>query len=92
MRVSIARAMVTRPRIPLMHEPLAALLICAWMVAFFPIRSGTVIGLRSTDHNLRELFTLYCAMPWQRLRFLLTTWASRRVLGYWHESEIRREH
>ncbi len=141
----------------------AALLICAWIVAFFPILSGTVIGLRSADHNLRDLFSLYRATPWQRLRyllapsalpsfmaalkvagglsligavvaefvagtagkntglasriiessfrneiprmfaalvlvsllgvviFLLTTWASRRVLGHWHESEIRRE-
>ena len=142
----------------------AALLICAWIVAFFPILSGTVIGLRSADHNLRDLFTLYRATPWQRLRYLLapsalpqfmaalkvagglsligavvaefvagaagqntglasriiessfrseiprmfaalvlvsmlgiaifalTSWASRRVLGHWHESEIRREH
>ena len=141
----------------------AALLICAWIVAFFPILSGTVMGLRSADHNLRDLFTLYRATPWQRLRyllapsalpyfmsslkvagglsligavvaefvagaagqntglasriiessfrseiprmfaalvlvsvlgiviFLLTTWLSRRVLGHWHESEIRRE-
>lgn len=141
----------------------AALLICAWIVAFFPILSGTVIGLRSADHNLRDLFTLYRATPWQRLRFLLapsalpyfmaslkvagglaligavvaefvagttgrntglasriiessfrneiprmfaalvlvsllgiaiflfTSWLSRRVLGHWHESEIRRE-
>jgi NitT/TauT family transport system permease protein len=140
-----------------------ALLICAWIVAFFPILSGTVIGLRSADHNLRDLFILYRATPWQRLRYLLapsalpsfmaalkvagglsligavvaefvagaagqntglasriiessfrneiprmfaalvlvsilgvviflaTTWASRRVLGHWHESEIRRE-
>ena len=141
----------------------AALLICAWIVAFFPILSGTVMGLRSADHNLRDLFTLYRATPWQRLRFLLapsalpyfmsslkvagglsligavvaefvagaaghntglasriiessfrseiprmfaalvlvsmlgiaifflTSWLSRRVLGHWHESEIRRE-
>jgi NitT/TauT family transport system permease protein len=141
----------------------AALLICAWIVAFFPILSGTVIGLRSADSNLRDLFTLYRATPWQRLRFLLapsalpffmaalkvagglaligavvaefvagttgtntglasriiessfrneiprmfaalvlvsllgiaifflTSWASRRVLGHWHESELRRE-
>lgn len=48
-----------------------ALLVCAWIVAFFPILSGTVIGLRSADHNLRDLFTLYRATPWQRLRFLL---------------------
>lgn len=141
----------------------AALLICAWIVAFFPILSGTVIGLRSADHNLRDLFTLYRATSWQRLRYLLapsalpsfmaslkvagglsligavvaefvagaagqntglasriiessfrseiprmfaalvlvsalgiaifflTSWLSRRVLGHWHESEIRRE-
>ncbi|WP_045392898.1 ABC transporter permease [Falsirhodobacter sp. alg1] len=146
------------------HSTFAALLICAWIVAFFPILSGTVVGLRSADHNLRDLFTLYRATPWQRLRFLLapsalpqfmsalkvagglsligavvaefvagaagqntglasriiessfrseiprmfaalvlvsllgivifflTSWASRRVLGHWHESELRREH
>jgi NitT/TauT family transport system permease protein len=145
------------------HSTFAALLICAWIVAFFPILSGTVIGLRSADHNLRDLFTLYRATPWQRLRyllapsalpffmaalkvagglaligavvaefvagttgtntglasriiessfrneiprmfaalvlvsllgvliFLMTSWLSRRVLGHWHESEIKRE-
>ena len=146
-----------------MDSTFAALLICAWIVAVFPILSGTVMGLRSADHNLRDLFTLYQATPWQRLRFLLapsalpyfmsslkvagglsligavvaefvagaagqntglasriiessfrseiprmfaalvlvsmlgiaifflTSWLSRRVLGHWHESEIRRE-
>ena len=141
----------------------AALLICAWIVAFFPILSNTVIGLRSADHNLSDLFTMYRATPWQRLRyllapsalpyfmaalkvagglaligavvaefvagtagqntglasriiessfrseiprmfaalvlvsflgiiiFLLTSWASSKVLGHWHESEVRRE-
>jgi len=49
----------------------SALLICAWIVAFFPILSNTVIGLRSADHNLRDLFRLYRASPWQRLRYLL---------------------
>lgn len=140
-----------------------ALLVCAWIVAFFPILSGTVMGLRSADHNLKDLFTLYRATPWQRLRyllapsalpyfmsalrvagglsligavvaefvagaagqntglasriiessfrseiprmfaalvlvsalgiviFLMTSWLSRRVLGHWHESEIRRD-
>ena len=141
----------------------AALLICAWIVAFFPILSNTVIGLRSADHNLSDLFTMYRATRWQRLRyllapsalpyfmaalkvagglaligavvaefvagtagqntglasriiessfrseiprmfaalvlvsflgiiiFLLTSWASSKVLGRWHESEVRRE-
>jgi NitT/TauT family transport system permease protein len=49
----------------------AALLICAWIVAFFPILSNTVIGLRSADHHLKDLFNLYQASPWQRLRWLL---------------------
>jgi NitT/TauT family transport system permease protein len=49
----------------------AALLICAWIVAFFPILSNTVIGLRAADPSLRDLFTLYGALPWQRLRWLL---------------------
>lgn len=53
------------------RDTFSALLICAWIVAFFPILSNTVIGLRSADHNLRDLFKLYRASPWQRLRYLL---------------------
>lgn len=49
----------------------AALLICAWIVAFFPILSNTLVGLRATDPGLRDLFRLYRASPWQRLRWLL---------------------
>ena len=49
----------------------AALLLVAWIVAFFPILSNTVIGLRSADLNLRDLFKLYRASRWQTLRFLL---------------------
>ncbi len=48
----------------------AALLLCAWIVAFFPILSNTVIGLRATEANLRDLFRLYRATPWQRLALL----------------------
>ncbi len=49
----------------------AALLLVAFIVAFFPILSNTVIGLRSADLNLRDLFKLYRASRWQTLRFLL---------------------
>jgi NitT/TauT family transport system permease protein len=48
----------------------AALLLCAWIVAFFPILSNTVVGLRAADANLRDLFALYRATPWQRLALL----------------------
>ena len=44
-----------------------ALLICAWLVAFFPVLSNTTQGLRSTDHNLLNLFELYRASRWQTL-------------------------
>ena len=44
-----------------------ALLIIAWIVAFFPILSNTTLGLRSADHNLRDLFRLYGASRWQVL-------------------------
>jgi NitT/TauT family transport system permease protein len=44
-----------------------ALLICAWIVAFFPILSNTTVGLNSTDRNLVDLFRLYGASPWQVL-------------------------
>jgi NitT/TauT family transport system permease protein len=47
-----------------------SLLICAWIVAFFPILSNTIIGLNSADHNLINLFQLYGATRWQTLRYL----------------------
>jgi NitT/TauT family transport system permease protein len=40
-------------------------------VAFFPILSNTLVGLRAADRQLGELFTLYGASRWQRLRWLL---------------------
>jgi NitT/TauT family transport system permease protein len=45
----------------------AALLIIAFLVAFFPVLSNTVQGLKSTDHNLLNLFELYGASPLQTL-------------------------
>jgi NitT/TauT family transport system permease protein len=47
-----------------------ALLICAWIVAFFPIVSNTAVGLNSTDRNLIDLYRLYGASKVQTL-FLL---------------------
>ena len=48
-----------------------AQVVCAWIVAFFPILSNTAIGLRSADPGLRDLFDLYGATRWQKLRWLL---------------------
>jgi NitT/TauT family transport system permease protein len=44
-----------------------ALLTCAFIVAFFPILSNMVAGLKSVDHNLLNLFELYGANRWQTL-------------------------
>ncbi|WP_026869413.1 ABC transporter permease [Inquilinus limosus] len=48
----------------------SVLLICAFIVAFFPILSNTTQGLKSTDHNLLNLFELYGASRWQSLLHL----------------------
>lgn len=44
-----------------------SLLVCAFIVAFFPILSNTALGLKSTDHQLLSLFELYRASRWQVL-------------------------
>jgi NitT/TauT family transport system permease protein len=48
----------------------AAVLACAWIVAFFPMLANTTLGLNSVDHNLINLFALYRASRWQILRYL----------------------
>lgn len=48
----------------------AALLICAWIVAFFPVLSNTSAGLAGTDRNLEDLFRLLGASRWQTLLHL----------------------
>ncbi len=58
-----------------------ALLICAWIVAFFPILSNTTLGLASADHNLRDLFELYGASRWQQLVHLRLPSALPYFLG-----------
>jgi NitT/TauT family transport system permease protein len=58
-----------------------ALLICAWIVAFFPILSNTTLGLNSADHNLVDLFQLYGASRWQTLWYLRLPSAMPYFLG-----------
>ena len=58
-----------------------ALLICAWIVAFFPILSNTILGLNSVDHNLLNLFQMYGASRWQTLRYLRLPAALPYFLG-----------
>ena len=60
---------------------LIGLLLCAWIVAFFPILANTTLGLRSADHNLRDLMTIYRASRWQRLIYLQLPSALPYFLG-----------
>jgi NitT/TauT family transport system permease protein len=48
----------------------AAVLACAWIVAFFPMLANTTLGLNSVDRNLADLFRMYGASRWQVLREL----------------------
>jgi NitT/TauT family transport system permease protein len=58
-----------------------AVVVCAWIVAFFPVLSNTALGLKSVDRNLAGLFTLYGASPLQTLRFLKLPSALPYMLG-----------
>lgn len=51
-------------------ETQTVLLIIAFLVAFFPILSNMVTGLKSVDHNLLNLYDLYGASRWQTLIYL----------------------
>jgi NitT/TauT family transport system permease protein len=59
----------------------AAVLVCAWIVAFFPVLANTTLGLNSVDHNLADLFRLYGASRWQVMRELKLPAALPHVLG-----------
>jgi len=58
-----------------------AVIVCAWIVGFFPVLSNTTLGLNSVDRNLAGLFQLYRASPWQTLRYLKLPAALPYILG-----------
>ncbi|MEJ6392053.1 ABC transporter permease [Gymnodinialimonas sp. 2305UL16-5] len=60
---------------------LIGLLLCAWIVAFFPVLANTTLGLKSADHNLQDLFSIYRANRWQRLIHLQLPSALPYFLG-----------
>jgi NitT/TauT family transport system permease protein len=45
----------------------SALIVCAVIIAIFPIISNTTLGLRSVDPNLLSMFRMYRASRWQQL-------------------------
>jgi NitT/TauT family transport system permease protein len=58
-----------------------AVIVCAWIVGFFPVLSNTTLGLNSVDRNLAGLFQLYRASRWQTLRYLKLPVALPYILG-----------
>ncbi|MET0706444.1 MAG: ABC transporter permease subunit [Tardiphaga sp.] len=58
-----------------------AVVVCAWIVAFFPVLANTTLGLNSVDRNLAGLFQLYGASRSQTLRYLKLPAALPYILG-----------
>jgi NitT/TauT family transport system permease protein len=58
-----------------------AVVVCAWIVGFFPVLSNTTLGLNSVDRNLAGLFQLYGASRWQTLLHLKLPAALPYILG-----------
>jgi NitT/TauT family transport system permease protein len=59
----------------------AAVLACAWIVAFFPVLANTTLGLNSVDRNLADLFRLYGARRMQVLTELKLPGALPHILA-----------
>jgi NitT/TauT family transport system permease protein len=58
-----------------------AVLVCSFLVAFFPILSNTALGLASVDHNLLDLFQMYRASRGKQLLWLRVPSALPYFLG-----------
>lgn len=58
-----------------------AVIVCAWIVGFFPVLSNTTLGLNSVDRNLAGLFQLYGASRLQTLAYLKLPSALPFILG-----------
>jgi NitT/TauT family transport system permease protein len=58
-----------------------AVIVCAWIVGFFPVLSNTTLGLNSVDRNLAGLFQLYGASRLQTLCHLKLPAALPFILG-----------
>jgi NitT/TauT family transport system permease protein len=59
----------------------AAVLACAWIVAFFPVLANTTLGLHSVDLNLADLYRLYGASRAQVMINLKLPSALPHILG-----------
>jgi NitT/TauT family transport system permease protein len=53
-----------------LSNPTVAVLVCAFLVAFFPLLANTTLGLSSADRNLVDLFQMYRASRIQQFALL----------------------
>ncbi|MBP7484752.1 MAG: ABC transporter permease [Aquabacterium sp.] len=67
-------------------DPTQALVICATVVALFPIISNTTVGLRSVNPGLLDYFKLQGASRWQTLWRLRLPSALPYILAGWRIS------
>ena len=51
-------------------EPFVALVVCATIIAFFPLFANTATGLASAPPELNDLFRLYGASRWRTMALL----------------------
>jgi NitT/TauT family transport system permease protein len=51
-------------------DPCASLVVCAMIVAFFPVFANTATGLASAPPELADLFRLYGGSRWRTLTLL----------------------
>ena len=79
--LQVTPVLAIAPLLLVYMEPPAAVLTCAWIVAFFPVLANTTLGLASVDRNLIDLFRLYGASPWQVLFELKLPAAMPYMLG-----------
>ena len=69
------------PLLLVYFDSAGAVLVCSFLVAFFPILSNTALGLSSVDHNLLDLFQLYRASRGRQLLWLRVPSALPYFLG-----------
>jgi NitT/TauT family transport system permease protein len=68
--VQVTPVLAIAPLLVIYLPQQGAVLVCAWIVAFFPVLANTTLGLASVDHNLADLYRLYGASWDQRLFYL----------------------
>ncbi|MED4534635.1 ABC transporter permease [Metabacillus fastidiosus] len=58
-----------------------SIIVITFLISFFPMLSNTLIGLHSTDQNLKNLFYLYNANRWQLMWRLRIPGALPYIVG-----------